>query len=159
MKITIICVGKLKEEYLRAAEKEYTKRLSSYIKLTITEVPEEKAPEGLSAKEKELLLEKESAKIEKAIGEGAYKIALAIDGTAISSEALAIRMSNLAVDGTSHMAFIIGGSLGLAPRLLNSCKMRLSLSQMTFPHQIARILLLEQIYRAHKIINNEPYHK
>ena len=159
MKITVVCVGKLKEEYLRAAQAEYVKRLGAYVKLAIVEVAEEKAPEGLSDREIELLLTKEGARIEKALGEGVYAVALAIDGEGLSSEDFAGRWAGLAVGGVSHMAFVIGGSLGLSGHILKRCRMRLSLSDMTFPHQIARVLLLEQIYRAQKINNNEPYHK
>ena len=140
MRIDIVCIGKLREDYLRAAQAEYVKRLGPYARLTVTEAADERA-------------------MEKALAGGAHPIALAIDGRALTSEGLAHKLQNMAVDGMSHIAFIIGGAEGLSPHILGLCPMKLSLSAMTFPHQLARIILLEQIYRAFKIINNEPYHK
>jgi len=149
MKIDIICIGKLKEGYLRDAAAEYLKRLPPYAKVAVRELAEttvEKEGRALCA-----ALEKTAA--------SAYKIALAIDGRAMSSEKFARTLSGLAVDGTSHVVFVIGGSDGLSPAVLAGCHMGLSLSPMTFTHQMARTLLLEQLYRAFKIIHNEPYHK
>ena len=140
MKIDIICIGKLREDYLRAAQTEYLKRLGPYARLTVIEVTDERA-------------------MEKALAGGAYPIALAIDGKALTSEGLAQKLRDMAVDGMPHIAFVIGGAEGLSSRILGLCPMRLSLSAMTFPHQLARIILLEQVYRAFRIINNEPYHK
>jgi 23S rRNA (pseudouridine1915-N3)-methyltransferase len=140
MKIDIICIGKLREDYLRAAQAEYLKRLGPYAKLTVIEAADERG-------------------MEKALTGGAYPIALAIDGKALTSEELAHKLQNMAVDGRPHIAFLIGGADGLSPRILGLCPIKLSLSTMTFPHQLARIILLEQIYRTFRIINNEPYHK
>lgn len=146
MKIDIICVGKLKEDYLTAAQKEYLKRLTPYGRFTVHEVSEG-------------TLEKEAAALEKILPSGAYKIAMAIKGASLSSERFAEKLRMLAVDGMPHAAFIIGGSDGLDERILKICDAHISLSAMTFTHQIARILLLEQVYRAFRIINNQPYHK
>jgi len=148
VKIDIICVGKLKEEYLRAAEREYTKRLTPYVRLSLYELAEDTLP-------------KEAAKITKLLdaNPSAYKIALAIGGKTMPSVDFAEKLETLAVNSIPHIAFVIGGSDGLTDEVLRVCHMQLSLSAMTFTHQIARILLLEQIYRAYKIINNEPYHK
>jgi len=147
MKIDIICIGRLKEDYLRAAQQEYLKRLGPYARMSVTELPTEQSPE------------KESAHIERALANGAYPIALAIEGVAISSEDFAARLADIATGGISRIAFIIGGSVGLSPKVLARCPVKLSLSAMTFPHQLARIILLEQIYRAYSIIGNRPYHK
>ena len=140
MKIDIVCIGKLREDYLRAAQAEYLKRLGPYARLTVIEASDEKA-------------------MEKALAGGAYPIALAVNGKALTSEDMANMLKNMAVEGTPHIAFVIGGAEGLSARILGLCRMRLSLSAMTFPHQLARIILLEQVYRAFRIINNEPYHK
>jgi len=149
MKIDIICVGKLKEDYLRAAATEYLKRLTPYARVNVRELPE-----GTIAKEAA-----DICKILETAGPQSRKIALAIDGTAVSSQKFAHQLENFAINGASHFIFVIGGAEGLGDSVLAACHMRLSLSAMTFTHQMARVLLLEQIYRAYRIINNEPYHK
>jgi len=161
MKIDIITIGRLKESYLTAAQKEYLKRISPYANVNIIELPDEKAPENLSPAGMAQVLEKEAAKIEKYLDVGAsvYKIALAIEGKQLSSIGFAETIEKLTVAGFSKFIFVIGGSLGLSPNILNKCQLKLSFSAMTFPHQLMRIILLEQIYRAFKIICNEPYHK
>jgi 23S rRNA (pseudouridine1915-N3)-methyltransferase len=159
MKIDIICVGKLKEKYLIAAVAEYTKRLSKYCKMEIKEVADEKAPEKLSDKQEIDLKNKEGEGILKYIKEGAYVIALAIEGKMQSSEELAKNIADLGVKGKSHIVFIIGGSLGLSEEVLKRADEKMSFSKMTFPHQLVRVILLEQVYRCFRINNNEPYHK
>ena len=146
MKIDIICVGKLKEDYLKAAQKEYLKRLTPYGRFFVYEVQEGS-------------LESEAAKIEKLLADGVFRIAMAIEGESISSMGFAQKLVHLGLNGKSHVAFLIGGSIGLSKDILHSCHLKLSFSAMTFPHQLARIMLLEQIYRAFRIIKNEPYHK
>jgi 23S rRNA (pseudouridine1915-N3)-methyltransferase len=159
MKIDIVCVGKLKEKYLIAAVAEYTKRLSKYCKMEIKEVADEKAPEKLSDKQEIDLKNKEGEGILKYIKEGAYVIALAIEGKMQSSEELAKNIADLGVKGKSHIVFIIGGSLGLSEEVLKRADEKMSFSKMTFPHQLVRVILLEQVYRCFRINNNEPYHK
>jgi 23S rRNA (pseudouridine1915-N3)-methyltransferase len=151
LKITIIAVGKLKEKYLCEAVSEYSKRLSKYCKLSVIEVEDEKIPE--------LALEKEAAKILRHLPDDAHIISLEIAGQAMDSEKFAVYLSKQAVSGSSHFAFIIGGSLGLHQSVMERADLRLSFSKMTFPHQLMRVILLEQIYRAFRINNNEPYHK
>jgi len=159
MKITLICVGKLKEKYLIQGVEEYAKRLGRYCSLEIIELADEKtpdnAPEAISAGIKK----KEGDRILKAIKDDSYCIALAIDGSMLSSEELAGKLDKLAVSGVSHISFIIGGSLGLSDDVLKRADYKLSFSKMTFPHQLMRLIFLEQIYRAFRINNNEPYHK
>ena len=159
MKITILCVGKIKESYLREAIAEYTKRLSRYAELQITEVADEKTPDGASSAEEAKILQTEGKRLLKAMKTDAYNVALAIDGKSLSSEELSGKIDELGVSGVSHIRFIIGGSLGLAPEVLRACDYRLSFSRMTFPHQLMRVILLEQIYRAFRISTGEPYHK
>lgn len=159
MKIDIVCVGKLKEKYLIAAVAEYTKRLSKYCKMEIKEVSDEKAPEKLSEKQEIDLKNKEGEGILKHIKEGAYVIALAIEGKMQSSEELAKNIAELGVKGKSHIVFIIGGSLGLSEEVLKRADEKMSFSKMTFPHQLVRVILLEQVYRCFRINNGEPYHK
>ncbi len=159
MKISIICVGKLKEKYWNLAIDEYSKRLSKYIKLEIIEVPDEKAPETMSLAEEEIVKKKEGERILKNIKDDAYCVALAIDGKNFSSEELADFVEKTTLRGISHIVFIIGGSLGLSKEVMNRANYYLSFSKMTFPHQMMRVILLEQIYRAIKINRNEPYHK
>lgn len=159
MNITIIPVGKLKESYLQEAVKEYTKRLSRYAKITITEVAEEKAKEPLSGAEIEQIIAKEGQRILHHIPPNAYCIALAIDGKSISSLTLAENLHALSTYGESHIAFIIGGSYGLSPEVTKKAHYLLSFSAFTFPHQLMRLLLLEQVYRAFKINRGETYHK
>lgn len=159
MNITIISVGKLKEKYLRLGIEEYRKRLSKYCKINIIEVPDEKAPENLSKAEVEAVKNKEGEGILKHIKEDTYVIALDIKGKMLSSEELSSHLESLGVTGSSNIALIIGGSLGLSKEVLNRSHYRLSFSPMTFPHQLMKLILLEQIYRAFRIIRNEPYHK
>ena len=159
MKITIISVGKLKEKYLQAGIEEFSKRLSRYCKLSIVEVADEKCPETLSESEKMIIKNKEGKKILSKIKEGSYIISLEIDGKMLSSEALSSLIERITTSGSSHISFIIGGSLGLSDEIKKRSSFSLSFSKMTFPHQMMRLILLEQIYRAFRIIKNEPYHK
>ena len=158
MKISIICVGKIKEKFYRMALDEYSKRLSRYCKLEILEVADEKTPDNASDHEVELIKDKEGERILKNIRRDATVIALAIDGKMLSSEQLADKIRQLGVMGESHIQFIIGGSLGLSDRVLEAADMLLSFSKMTFPHQLMRVILLEQVYRSYRIIQGEPYH-
>ncbi len=159
MKITVVCVGKLKERFFSEAVAEYEKRLSRYCRLSIVELTDEKTPDGASEALELQIRRKEGERILKAVPEGAYVIALAIEGRQLSSEDLADRIDALATGGTAHIVLIIGGSLGLSPEVLKRADYLLSFSKMTFPHQLMRVILLEQIYRAYRIINGEPYHK
>ncbi|MEW9078933.1 23S rRNA (pseudouridine(1915)-N(3))-methyltransferase RlmH [Terrisporobacter glycolicus] len=159
MRIGIVCVGKIKEKYLKLGIDEFSKRLSKYCKLEVIELDDEKAPENLSDKEMLMIKDKEGKKILSKIKDNAHVIALAIDGKNLSSEELADTIDNLGVRGTSHIVFVIGGSLGLSDEVLRRANYKLSFSKMTFPHQLMRLILLEQIYRAYRINNGEPYHK
>jgi 23S rRNA (pseudouridine1915-N3)-methyltransferase len=157
--IHIISVGKLKEKYLMQGIDEYKKRLSSYAKVDIIEVPDEKAPEHLSEQEMEQIKQREGERILAKIPNDAYVIALAIEGKMKSSEQFAASIDKLATYGKSKIAFIIGGSLGLSKQVMQRADEALSFSKMTFPHQLMRLILLEQIYRAFRINRGEPYHK
>ncbi|MEK6461738.1 23S rRNA (pseudouridine(1915)-N(3))-methyltransferase RlmH [Heyndrickxia faecalis] len=159
MNISIVTVGKLKEKYLKQGIQEYLKRLSAYAKVEIIEVADEKAPEMLSPAEMELVKQKEGERILAKISPDTYVINLAIDGKMKSSEELAGSLDRLATYGKSKIAFVIGGSLGLSQDVLNRGNESLSFSKMTFPHQLMRLILVEQIYRAFRIIRGEPYHK
>ncbi|MCK9927523.1 23S rRNA (pseudouridine(1915)-N(3))-methyltransferase RlmH, partial [Frankia sp. Mgl5] len=159
MQITVVTVGKLKEKYLKDGIAEYSKRLSAYCKLQIVEVSDEKAPEELSATEMEQVKRKEGERILAQIKPDQYVIALAIEGEMWSSEKLASELDRLATYGKSQVAFVIGGSLGLAPEVLKRADAKLSFSKMTFPHQLVRLVLLEQVYRGFRIGRGEPYHK
>jgi 23S rRNA (pseudouridine1915-N3)-methyltransferase len=159
MKITIICVGKIKEKYFTMAIEEYVKRLSRYCKLEIIEVSDEKTPDQASEAEENRIKKLEGERILKNVKEGAYLIALAIEGRTLSSVELAERIEQLGVSGSSHLIFVIGGSLGLSNEVLLRADYKLSFSKMTFPHQMMRVILLEQIYRAYRINTNQPYHK
>ncbi|GLH63968.1 23S rRNA (pseudouridine(1915)-N(3))-methyltransferase RlmH [Parageobacillus sp. G301] len=159
MHIHIISVGKLKEKYLMQGIDEYKKRLSSYAKVDIIEVPDEKAPEHLSEQEMEQIKQREGERILAKIPNDAYVIALAIEGKMKSSEQFAASIDKLATYGKSKIAFIIGGSLGLSKQVMQRADEALSFSKMTFPHQLMRLILLEQIYRAFRINRGEPYHK
>ena len=159
MKITIISVGKIKEKYFTDAIKEYAKRLSRYCKLEIIELTDEKTPDRASAAEERQIKAREGERILKSIREDAYVIALAIDGQLLDSVQLASKIEKLGIGGQSHLSFIIGGSLGLDERVLKRADYQLSFSKMTFPHQLIRVVLLEQIYRSYRIINGAPYHK
>jgi 23S rRNA (pseudouridine1915-N3)-methyltransferase len=158
MKITIIAVGKIKEKYLVEGIKEYSKRLSRYTKLEIIEIPDEHAPENLSKKDLDIIKDKEGKKIESRIKDS-YVIALAIKGVMFSSKELANKIEDIKTYNSSHITFIIGGSLGLSNSVLRKVNLQMSFSEMTFPHQLMRLILLEQVYRSFKINNNEPYHK
>ena len=158
MKITIICVGKIKEKFYGQAIEEYAKRLSRYISLEIVEVADEKAPQTLSPAEEEIVKNKEGERILSKLKDG-YNVALAIEGKSFASEGFADLIAKKSIEGVSHINFIIGGSLGLSPEVMKRADLSLSFSEMTFPHQLMRVILLEQIYRAFRIINNEPYHK
>lgn len=159
MQITIISVGKLKEKYLLQGINEYIKRLSAYSKIQIIEVADEKAPENLSNAEMEQVKQKEAEKILSNIKQDQYVIALAIEGKMLTSEQLAKELDTLTTYGKSNIVFIIGGSLGLAEDVYTRADMLLSFSKMTFPHQLMRLILLEQVYRAFRINRGEPYHK
>lgn len=159
MRITILCVGKIKEKFYRDAIAEYEKRLSRYCKLEIIEVADEKTPEGASELVERQIKEKEAERMEKYLKEGAYVCALAIDGKQLDSVELSEKIERLGTGGTSHIIFLIGGSLGMADHLLKRADMKLSFSKMTFPHQLMRMLFLEQLYRAYRIQKGEPYHK
>ncbi|WP_123054860.1 23S rRNA (pseudouridine(1915)-N(3))-methyltransferase RlmH [Clostridium sp. JN-1] len=159
MKIDIVCVGKIKENYLRDAIKEYSKRLSRYCKLQILEVPDEKAPENYSNKEKEIIKKKEGKSILKHIKENSFIITLDLRGKMLSSEEMSSFIKDCCIKGHSNLVFIIGGSLGLSDEVLAKANFSLCFSKMTFPHQLMRVILMEQLYRSYKIMNNEPYHK
>jgi 23S rRNA (pseudouridine1915-N3)-methyltransferase len=159
MKITILCVGKIKEKFYNSAIAEYTKRLTRYCNLDIIEVPDEKTKEQASEAEIAIVKDREGERLLKAIRDDGYVIALAIDGKMQDSEELAEKIQKLGVGGTSHIYFVIGGSLGLSDAVLRRADYHLSFSRMTFPHQLMRVILLEQIYRSYRIINHEPYHK
>ena len=159
MNISVISVGKLKEKYLKLGIEEFSKRLSKYCKLDLIELEDEKCPENLSEKDMEIVKNKEGQRILSKIKNNSYVIALAIDGKKLSSEELADTISKLAVRGNSHITFIIGGSLGLSDEVLKRADYKLSFSKMTFPHQLMKLILLEQVYRAFRINNTEPYHK
>lgn len=159
MKITILAVGKLKEAFYRDAAAEYQKRLGRYVKLEILETPDEKAPEHASATERRKITELEGERLLKLMRADAYVIALAIKGKMLDSVELSEKIRLLGVGGVSQIVFVIGGSLGLSDAVLQRADLQLSFSKMTFPHQLMRIVLLEQIYRSCKIIHQEPYHK
>ncbi len=159
MKITLITVGKVKEKYLRDAIEEYSKRLGRYCKLSIVEVADEKTPDHAGEALERQIKEKEGERIMKHIRSDAFVIALAIEGKQLTSEELASKIDGLGLRGTSHIQLVIGGSLGLDQSILNRADYLLSFSKMTFPHQLMRVILLEQIYRAFKINAGEPYHK
>ena len=159
MKISILCVGKVKEKFYREAIDEFTKRLGRYCKLEIIEVADEKTDEQASDTEIRLVKEKEGERLLKNIKEDAYVIALCIDGKQLDSEELSEKIEKLGIQGISHICFIIGGSLGLSDAVVKRADFKLSFSKMTFPHQLMRVVLLEQIYRGYRIMNHEPYHK
>ena len=159
MKITVITVGKIKEKYLRDAIAEYTKRLSRYCKLEIIEVADEKTPDQAGETVEEQIRDKEGERILKYIRDDMYVITLEIGGKMLSSEELADKINMLGIQGQSSVAFVIGGSIGLGREVLKRSDYALSFSKMTFPHQLMRVILLEQVYRSYRIINGEPYHK
>ncbi|MFR5266399.1 23S rRNA (pseudouridine(1915)-N(3))-methyltransferase RlmH [Clostridium sp.] len=159
MNITIVSVGKLKEKYLKDAINEYSKRLTRYCKLNIIELPDEKTPDNASEKEELLIKEKEGQLILSKIKENSYVIAMDLKGKEITSEEFSKHLDNCSVLGNSNIVFVIGGSLGLSQEVIKRANYKLCFSKMTFPHQLFRVMLLEQIYRAFRISNNEPYHK
>lgn len=159
MKITILTVGKIKEKYLRDAIAEYTKRLSKYCKLDMIEVADEKTVENASTVVEDGIREKEGERLLKQIRPDAFVVTLEINGRQLTSEELADKIEGLGVSGISHIVFIIGGSIGLSKGVLSRADFALSFSKMTFPHQLMRVILLEQIYRSYRIIQGEPYHK
>lgn len=159
MNITIVSVGKLKEKYLKMGIDEYAKRLGGYAKLDFVEVPDEKAPEQLSDAEMEMVKRKEGERILAKINDGTYVIALALDGKMKTSEQMAADLDALMTYGKSKVAFVIGGSLGLHDDVLKRADEKLCFGKMTLPHQLMKLVLVEQIYRSFRIIKGEPYHK
>lgn len=159
MKITVITVGKIKEKFYRDAIAEYEKRLSRYCKLEIIQVEDEKTPDGAGSATEEAVKKKEAARILRYIREDAYVVTLEIQGRMYDSVGFAGEIEKFATGGISHIQFIIGGSLGLHEDVCKRADLAVSFSRMTFPHQLMRVILLEQIYRAYRIINGEPYHK
>lgn len=158
MNINLVVVGSIKEKFYRDAIDEYAKRLSRYAKLSITEVKDEKTPANASASEEDKIKQTEAERILSKLS-NSYVVALAIDGKKYTSESFAKRMENYDILSKGNLTFVIGGSLGLHESVLKGADERLSFSDMTFPHQLMRVILLEQIYRAYRIRNNEPYHK
>ena len=158
LNINIVCVGKIKEQYLKDAINEYSKRLSKYCKLKIMELPDEKIPDSLNNNLSEKIKSKECENILNHVNKDSYLIALDLHGKQFTSEEFSQKLNNLSMV-TSNITFIIGGSLGLTTNLLDSCKEKVCFSKMTFPHQLIRVFLLEQIFRAFKIQNNETYHR
>ncbi|PNV59378.1 23S rRNA (pseudouridine(1915)-N(3))-methyltransferase RlmH [Clostridium sp. chh4-2] len=159
MKITLVTVGKIKEKFFADAIDEYSKRLSRYCKLEIIQVADEKTPDNASETVETQIKDKEGERILAQIRDGSYVIALAIEGQMLTSEKLAEKIDGLGVSGVSQIVFVIGGSLGLSKHVLARADYLLSFSKMTFPHQLMRVILLEQIYRSWRIIKKEPYHK
>ncbi|HJC62484.1 MAG TPA: 23S rRNA (pseudouridine(1915)-N(3))-methyltransferase RlmH [Candidatus Blautia merdavium] len=159
MKITIVTVGKIKEKYLRDAIGEYSKRLSKYCKLEIVEVADEKTPDNASETMEKIIRDKEAERILKYVREDAYVVTLEIGGKMLDSVEFSRKLENLGIQGKSHILFIIGGSIGLGEAVLKRSDFPLSFSKMTFPHQLMRVILLEQIYRGYRIMAGEPYHK
>ena len=159
MKITVISVGKIKEKYFTGAIQEYAKRLTRYCKINLIEVADEKCPETLSEKEEEMVKEKEGRRILSKIKDQQTVIALAIEGKQMTSEQLAKQIQTWGVQGNSDLVFVIGGSLGLSKEVMHRSNFQLSFSKMTFPHQLMKVVLLEQVYRAFRINSGEPYHK
>ena len=159
MKITIITVGKIKEKYLRDAIAEYSKRLNKSCKLDILEVADEKTPDHASAIVEEQIRNKEGERILKLLKDDAYVITLEIGGKMLDSVEFSQKLEQLGIQGKSHIIFVIGGSIGLGNEILKRSDFAISFSKMTFPHQLMRVILLEQIYRSYRIMNHEPYHK
>ena len=159
MNIQIICIGKLKEKYWQDAIKEYSKRLSRFCTLEIIELKESLLPNNASKADEEKVKEEEGKEILRAIKDGTYVITLEILGKQLSSEELSLKIEDLGITGKSNVAFVIGGSLGLSKEVSDRSDFKLSFSKMTFPHQMMRVVLLEQIYRSFKIIHHETYHK
>lgn len=159
MNITLYTVGKIKENFYRQAIDEYAKRLSRYCKLKIVEVADERTPDGAGETLIRQIQRKEGERILAQVRENTFLIALAIDGVKLDSVAFSGKIQDLGIHGISDIGFVIGGSLGLSDKVLRRADLQLSFSDMTFPHQLMRVILLEQIYRAYRIMNHEPYHK
>lgn len=159
MNISIIAVGKLKEKYLKEAISEYSKRLGRYCKFEIIELQDEKTPDNASEREEELIKEKEGKSILSKIKDNAYVIAMDLNGKQLTSVEFAKFISDCGIKGNSNLVFVIGGSLGLSQEVIKRADYKLCFSKMTFPHQLMRVIFLEQIYRSYRIINREPYHK
>lgn len=159
MNINIIAVGKIKEKFIKQAIDEFSKRLSRYGKLKIKELADEKAPQNLSEKDMEKVKNKEGERVLAKIPKNSFVISLEIEGKQLSSEGFAEKLESLMVNGKHDITFVIGGSLGLSDEVKSVSDFKLSFSNMTFPHQIMRLILLEQIYRSFRIMRNEPYHK
>ena len=159
VKIDLLCVGKIKEAYLKAGIDEYKKRLSRYCRLEILEVADERTPEEASAAEEDQIRKREGERLLRLLKTDAYVIALAIEGRQFDSVGLARELEKIPLSGTSQIQFVIGGSLGLHPDILKRADLLLSFSKLTFPHQLMRLLFLEQLYRTYRIQKNEPYHK
>lgn len=159
MKITLLTVGKIKEKYFNMAIEEYSKRLSRYVKLEIIEVADEKTPDGAGEAMEEQIRKKEGERLLKYIKDDSYIITLEIQGKMLDSVELSEKINQIGVSGKGHITFIIGGSLGLSEEVRACSDYKLSFSKMTFPHQLMRVILLEQIYRSYRILGNEPYHK
>ena len=159
MKISVIAVGKIKEKYLKDAITEYSKRLSRYCKLEIIEVADEKTPDQASEAVEDAIRAKEGERLLKHIRDDMYVITLEIGGKMLTSEEFAEKIETLGVQGKSSIAFVIGGSIGLGKEVLKRSDFALSFSKMTFPHQLMRVVLLEQVYRGYRIVTGEPYHK
>ena len=159
MRITVIAVGKLKEKFFQEAVSEYAKRLGRYCRLEIIQVADEKTPDGAGSVLEEQIKAKEGERILSHVREVGVLIALAVEGDMLDSLKLARKIENWGISGNSDLIFIIGGSLGLSAAVLKRADILLSFSRMTFPHQLMRVILLEQIYRSFRIINREPYHK
>ena len=157
--INLICVGKIKEKYLKDAISEYSKRLSKYCILNIIELSHEKVPENLNASLQNIIIQKESDKILSSMKPNSYNIALDLKGIELSSEEFSDTLNKIALNYNSNITFIIGGTLGMSDKLLQSCDKLICFSKMTFPHQLIRVFLLEQLFRAFKIQNNETYHR
>lgn len=159
MKITVLCVGKIKEKFYTQAIEEYSKRLSRYCKMDIIEVPDEKTPDNAGEQVNNAIKNKEGERILANIRQDDYVIALAIEGKMLDSVELSQYIEKLGIEGKSSIVFVIGGSLGLSKEVLDRADYKLSFSKMTFPHQLMRVILLEQVYRAYRIMTNQPYHK
>lgn len=159
MKITILTVGKIKEKYLKDAIAEYSKRLGKYCKLEMIEVADEKTPDNAGENVENAIRAREAERLLKYVRDDAFVITLEIAGKLLSSEELADKIDSLGIRGVSHIIFVIGGSIGLGEEVLKRSDFALSFSRMTFPHQLMRVILLEQVYRSYRIISGEPYHK
>lgn len=159
MKITVLAVGKIKEKYLKDGILEYSKRLSRFCELQIVEVEDEQAADSLSPAQEEQVRKREAEKLLKKLKEGTFVVVLDVKGAKLDSEAFAAKLQSYFISGSSHITFVIGGSLGLHESVAHKAGLKLSLSEMTFPHQLTRLILLEQVYRAFKINNGETYHK